>query len=504
MKATPVRPLASWGSEFAAAFRSLSIGCDATATTTTINDNSSSSSNSSPVVLEQQTLDLPRLDSVGIQNQKTAAVKELLKHQSLLQSVHSFLNKQTTNRINSSQQPASSEQEQDVSLQQFLRDIQLQVSLRLALWQWAGDLFVKKYNKHCVTKKKSNKKKNTEKQQPIKDNTEESFIVNDIIGLLQLACVKLGNETDVVQFFMRCIRRADCEALPAATKQIWDWFEKKNPYDTASPPKEDSKDSSAGSGILALQLSPPVKKKKKRPATAPNVKENQPPPPAKEDPEKKQQSNSLLPARVSLTAPRRRTNSLLKNGGRATYVGSHFNSSLSNTASLFRQAPAVTAKTAVKDPSKLSSKKNSKKRSSSMAPPRDIVFPASVDNEASTASHDLMVPATPVPKARHSSQKRARLASSVPETPLAAVLETPQPSRRAPAAGLALVQPRPSSSISNNNDMPTPPAAASSLVAEAFNALAVQKARRERRQHKSLRALAASNDNTNRNRRNIV
>jgi len=299
---------------------------------------------------------------------------------------------------------------------------------------------------------------------------------------LQLALVRIGTEVEVMQFLQQCLRKEDCEAMPTITRQIWEFFEKPNPYQQSQDQQQQHPDGDdAVDRLLSLGLSPPAKKKKRVAPPPPTNKENQQPPVAQPDPKKPKSNDSLLPTtNVSLTAaaPRRRPNRLL--GGsdaRRSFVGSHFNSSLSNAASLFRQVPAVVrSSSSLKAANSNGPKPKIKKRSNPlqeetgrMAPPRKR-GPTN-NTSKTTPSKEFVVPATPL--AGHKKQQRHYSNAQqprVPETPCA-VPETPQP------PGMALVARRPS------NMLPPP---ASLVVAEAFSSLAVQKARREERRRKSM------------------
>jgi len=448
-------------------------------TTTTV----SSSSNSNQLV--QEKLVIPYLYLNRNSNNKSGAMKELLKHQRILQSLTSIKKQQQKQQQQSKKtvtpSPEVAKEHAADCASTLLRTIQLQVSLRLALWHWAGEaLFTKQYLKSCIGSAKKSKKK-IAKQEDDPSSSAVLLLLNDIVGLLQLAIVKIStDDAEVMQFLMTCIRQADCEALPAVTQQIWDYFEKPNPY--LAPPQQPNESKDALDRILALDLSPTKKKKKRAVPAAAAKKENQEPNNKKQ---KKDENNSLLPFKVSLTAPTRRTNSLLLNGSaRSNFVGSHFNSSLSNASSLFRQVPAVN-KQQQQQPSNHHNKNKTTTRSK-MAPPTNTVVSAATTQKA-TPGNDFLVPATPLHKSSRSGKQNRR--SVVLETPVpplrmhrsaAVVLETPQPPRDG-GGGLALVRPRATSTLA----AAAPPASSSNLVAEAFRALAVQKARRDERRRKS-------------------
>ena len=497
--APPPRPLEPWGNDFAAAFGSLRSSIDDSASQQP--QEQPQKNNVSQLVEEKLVRPfLYRQWNKNDSSSKTtaAAVKELLKHQSILQPIASLV-------LLKSQQPSSTNNSTDKdssSSLPLLHSVQLQVCLRLALWRWAGDLFVKQYNKQNWGRKKKKKKAHAHRNRKELQNRPEALLLNDILGLLQLALVRIGTEVEVMQFLQQCLRQEDCEAMPTITQQIWEFFEKPNPYKQQQQDQQQLQpDGDAVDRLLSLGLSPPAKKKKRvaPPPPPPTNKENQQPPAAAPDPKQPKSEDSLLPTtNVSLTAahPRRRPNRLLGGGSdaRRSFVGSHFNSSLSNAASLFRQVPAVvrgsssSRKAAANSSQTNGPQPKIKKRSNPlqeetgrMAPPRKR-GPTTSTSKTTTPNKEFVVPATPLAghkKQRSSSTPKAQQQhrSRVPETPCA-VPETPQQPAPQPP-GLALVARRPAAP---NMRLPPP---ASLVVAEAWSSLAVQKARREERRHKS-------------------
>lgn len=410
---------------------------------------------------------------------KVSVIRDLLDcKNAILRSVHFFKNQQeqqlpmvhavrTKNNALSEHHDSQTIDHDKLSSTRIC-SLQLQVILRIILWRWAGDSFVEMYcRKQQRPVKKKNKKTGLSSKKDTSSIKLSDLVINDILILMQLALVKLGtSDQKVMTFLKQCLRKGDCEALPLVTHQIWDYFEKANPYERATQEVDNVFDP-----VLSLELSPARKKKRILPPSKIESSDiSRTTSQAKSKP-------SLLPTKISLTASvrRKRPNALLQDnngGGRSVFIGSHFNSSLTNTASLFRQVPSAIhgARSQWNTKSKPSDKLRiqSQKRS---------VAVHSVTNKENT------VPATPLTDCKLNQYNRN---NHPPHLPLR-VVETPQRNTKStelrPVGGLSLVM---RSRVPHNTTINSDIRSCSGIVAEAMNSLHVQAIQRQRCKQKEL------------------
>lgn len=414
-----------------------------------------------------------------------AVIKEVFEQRALWQSLDSLRTIVQTETLNNGD---------------LIRQVQLQVALRLALWTWAGEFFVQGYHLYSSMgkvgsspkhRKKSRTKKKTKQQNASKQSSLD-VLLQDIIGFLQVAALRLQPDTPFLNFVKECVTNEQSESLPQL-QQIWESFEIASPFLL-----NDSED--AATAILAL--SPPPKRKPKRKEVQmtklPTRDEHQPTVPSKP-------KVGLLPVtNVSLTAPivQTKPNSLLL-GSNTRFVGSHFNTRLTNVGSLFRQVavPFAEKKNSAARVKQL--RKRAKEHAAARLEARlKTTFSQEVvQNETQFTVPDTPLAATAAASFRSPKRRRVTLDSAksvvletpgrmLPPTQAVAVskhhvvLETPRQQHMLPPppkrpAGMALVRTKTKEEASSCV-MPPPP---SRLVAEAIRSIQ----RRQNRHRKSMK-----------------
>jgi hypothetical protein len=232
-----------------------------------------------------------------------------------------------------------------------LEQIQMHVKLCVLVWaattssvpkqQQQGDVFVKAYAKWLRKKKKALMKqtKKTKRKQQLRlmmnDQTDEQIVLDDLVRILQRAAFYLDPQATLAQFLSDCIPR-DC--YRPSMGFLWDFFELPNPYEPPTPPAE------LPPLVLVVKQRKTSKRRRLRneelsKKAATTLMETTPNQPTIQD---ENQSLVVMPDHVPLTAPiLRKHNSLTQ---RNRFVGSHFNSGLSNMDVLFRQVTVVKAK----------------------------------------------------------------------------------------------------------------------------------------------------------------
>lgn len=388
-----------------------------------------------------------------------------------------------------------------------LRQIQLQVALRLALWSWAGKVFVQEYANAAVVSqvtddKNSRKKKKTKQLGDVLKRSPTDILLHDIVGFLQLAALRLGPETPFLHFVKQCINKEQNVSL-SQLEQIWDSFELANPF-----LQEEDSDSTKDRKVLVL--SPPPKRKLK----SKELNLILPQPTKVEIPSSgimTEQNEGILPVtNVSLTAPvlQKKQNSLLL-GSKSRFVGSHFNTRLSNVGVLFHQV-AVSVREKKRSliiqqhPKKakvsgvvslMGQHQTSASKLSRQAVLGSLVRHAQIPSSC-PRSQQITVPATPALKRRRITLDTAAAGSNpvvaletphkmLPPTAAAAsktqqqqlVPDTPQQRQMLPPpprrAGMALVVTTTTNASTEPIDRSRrmPPRASSLVVAEAFGSL---------------------------------
>ena len=240
-----------------------------------------------------------------------------------------------------------------------LRQIQLQVMLRLKFWSSYGEDFARVYALHMrgsshrvvvgPKKKKRDKRGGRSRRQP-----PHELLLHDVTSILSLAAFLLDPDCPFPNFVRDCLPTLSssiCASFPADTfARIYSWFEIQDPAIAEkqknalvlllSPPRKRKRSSeSRSSAVLPAQIADDDSMPLSSSLSASEKRSKN-----SNDNNKKTDSFSslLLPKRVQLTAPTvKKTNSLLSTSGRAQFVGSHFNTSLSNMGSLFRQVKST-------------------------------------------------------------------------------------------------------------------------------------------------------------------
>ena len=233
----------------------------------------------------------------------------------------------------------------DNNMDAFLRRIQMQVLFRFEFWASLGENFVRHYTKLKLVRKR--------KRAQRLDLNPEGGLIGDIIDLLSLAATKLPQSRPFHVFLYQCLdksfyRTNAASQLPKETFQkIFTFFEIANEEELASL------------DCVSFTLQPlPLRRKKKNagvssmPLNGDNTSTESSDQAAMIEqfgvqtkrikPNTPKEDDNLVPNSVALFAPAsRKRNSLLANnsaqGHRARFVGSHFNTNLSNASSLFRE-----------------------------------------------------------------------------------------------------------------------------------------------------------------------
>jgi hypothetical protein len=290
-------------------------------------------------------------------------------------------NEETLPQITSSRMTTMNEPNTNSCSTTFLRkQIQLQIALRLSLWVWAGPLFPHIYNTCCTKHKLPSKAKKHKKGNPTKKRkllahhtsvatttsaSPENHLLLDTIGFLQLIALQLPPEKSLIQFIRNeCgITKQQMQMLGSQLQPLWDSFEIRNPLDgdLTRPTGSTADYVTVPYGIDDVHTTKQSRQPKRRSngdgasksssvhqsSSATNQKSS-----SCNNTNKMKKNNvgiqrSLLPIKtsnISLTTATAQFNPLLKD--KAHFVGSHFNTQLSNISNLFRQVsvPMVTKK----------------------------------------------------------------------------------------------------------------------------------------------------------------
>jgi hypothetical protein len=199
--------------------------------------------------------------------------------------------------------------------------------------------FIKAYAK-CLRKKNKalmKQTKKTKKKQQLRlmmndHQTDEQIVLDDLVRILQRAAFHLDPQVTLSQFLSDCIPR-DC--YRPSMRCLWDFFELPNPYEPPAPPAE------LPPLVVVKQRKAKRRLRNDEPKKATTLIETTPNQPTIHDDENENQSLLIMPDHVPLTALIRKHNSLTQ---RNRFVGSHFNSGLSNMDVLFRQVTVVKTK----------------------------------------------------------------------------------------------------------------------------------------------------------------
>jgi hypothetical protein len=217
----------------------------------------------------------------------------------------------------------------------LIRQVQLQVALRLALWVWGKQAFVTFYQSFYP----SNQRKRRGKMKRQSTLEKGGRLLQDIIGLLQLGALRLPPQRPFMEFVQQCVSKQHSESI-VHLDTVWETFEVDNPF---IPKDRDT-------ALVLPIISPPPTKK---PVTTHRRGDSAP----IEQPTTETTTQSkvdridciLKVPNISLIATKRRgllptttKNSLLLDKGQR-FVGSHFNTGLTNVQALFRQVPVPLA-----------------------------------------------------------------------------------------------------------------------------------------------------------------
>lgn len=263
-----------------------------------------------------------------------------------------------------------------------VRSIEVQVLLRLQYWASLGNTFAQMYKKLKMMRHKK-KSRRADKQKGEKCDSIEAaqYLYNDIVDLLTMTAMKLPQDRPFPAFLRGCLDKSFNYGEPGSQlpktvfQQIFDNFEVMDP-DTMEIEEV----------VLFTSKVLPKRKKKRQPQLEAHPglegdKQNQsstsnPLTTSSKKQPKNESSvgtgkshNSLISQPLKLLAPgTMKKNSLFASGDarghRSRFVGSHFNTNLTNTSSLFREVKAVMKKPTTSK-ARVSNKHTSKHVSSS-------------------------------------------------------------------------------------------------------------------------------------------
>jgi hypothetical protein len=394
-------------------------------------------------------------------------------------------------------QQTAKEQSSEIECDETLiRQVQLQIALRLAFWVWGKQAFVASYQSFYQRNQRPSNPKRRGKMKRQFTLEKNGRLLQDIIGLLQLGALRLPPQRPFLEFVQQCVSKHQSEALADDLDTIWETFEVDNPFIL--------KDRDA---LVPAIISPPLKKPvttQLRCGSSAPIQQQQMVETATQS--KVDRIDCILPvANVSLIAPKRHgllpmaKNSLLL-GKSKRFVGSHFNTGLTNVQALFRQVPVPVGGATTTLSSK---RKNSQANTTGAKNQSNTKLFASNRNGASATSDarvpvdsiepmELSIDAFPSPKRRRATERPVPNQLSVLDTPCRSrpgnashcvadtLLQCPkrlEPPRA--IAGLTLVKAASSMALPVSRRLSTKlPIPAKSLVADALNSLSRRQNRR--------------------------
>ena len=236
------------------------------------------------------------------------------------------------------------------STSDLVRLLQLQAMLRLALWESHQDAFSNLYTKWV----KREAKKHSKKKPKLPKNQQE-LIFQHITRILSLAVLQLSPQTQqTTAAFLK--QSLVLSASKRSRHYFLDFFEVADPLEI--PKAKTSRTALLMLSPLPSQRKPPAKRKRTQ-ATDKNSSSQ-----SSIDPQtstlrqrKPMPRNNIFETRVKLTVPAQRRNSLLGKSAQK-FVGSHFNTNLSNINTLFRQVKSAKQRPGTAGKQLIASKRN--------------------------------------------------------------------------------------------------------------------------------------------------
>lgn len=223
----------------------------------------------------------------------------------------------------------------EMTLNHLLQHVQWQILLRLALWERMGNkAFITAWMHQILGDMPPKRRRRAKKQG---QGTEQAWKLccEDVTSLVSLGLIKglqesaRGSTNKVEAFLNSCglelieHKRAWKSRL---VKYVWTFFDivqDANPVKKTAPTK--GPQPSAVLPPLPVPEEESIKTKTTTSSTATN----------------KENAQSYFGKRVKLTAPAaKKTNALLGKSARSRFVGSHFNTNLTNMSALFRTVPS--------------------------------------------------------------------------------------------------------------------------------------------------------------------
>lgn len=224
------------------------------------------------------------------------------------------------------------EQEAESDSYTTIRRIQWQVRLRLALWQHLGTrAFVTAWMHHVLSELPPKRRRRAKKEGDSPDLGWklccEDFTSLLSLGLMKLHCDRQQQGGKVEQFLSSC-GLGEVKGTPEwksrLVKHVWTFFDVN---DEPRPKKPLSKKSKQQPSAVLPPLPVPEEESVKSRSSVTTTSTN------------KENGQGYFGKRVTLTAPAKKSNSLLGKSGRTRFNGSHFNTNLTNVSALFRSVP---------------------------------------------------------------------------------------------------------------------------------------------------------------------
>jgi hypothetical protein len=406
---------------------------------------------------------------------------------------------------------------------QKLRTLQVQAMVRLQLWSIFGDAFVELYASTAVTDKVQGKGKNKKKQKKKLNVLPEDLLLQHVMQILSLTAFRLAPNRSFALFLQDCLPKSlllSSNKLPSDTlERIFDNFEVPNPY--LAGQDESAVATTSANFVPSPQRVCIVKKQKAAAKEALQKQKDLAMKQAQEKAEEKAKAKAKadsdkahakstaaardfipgFPSSMSLTQSQpvvasRTKNSLLMgrdgNLARSRFVGSHFNTNLTNASTLFRQVQVSDRRQQQKSASatkKKSNNNNTNNKSQSLSRKRPV--PSKSTSLSSSASTSTMSSSSGSNDSQRRSQQKQN-ENVMPPPPAISrrvVHETPSKSKASMPRRNNIVLETPRQPARRNNsrifasvddsdvkyDTGRPEESNASLVAQAFRAVQQRK-----------------------------
>ena len=222
-----------------------------------------------------------------------------------------------------------------MTLHQLLRHVQWQILLRLALWERMGNKAFIAAWMHQVLGDMPPKRRRRAKKQGHGTEQAWKLCCEDVTSLVSLGLMKglqeseKGSTNNVEAFLNSCgleFNEHKRSWKSRLVKDVWTFFDI---VQDAKPVKKTAPTKGPQPSAVLPPLHAPEEESIKTKTTTSSTATN------------KENAQSFFGKRVKLTAPAaKKTNALLGKSARSRFVGSHFNTNLTNMSALFRTVPS--------------------------------------------------------------------------------------------------------------------------------------------------------------------